>query len=99
MTRAGYQGEPHPYSHRAVGELCPGAEAVGFGDFGSAFEALSAGAVDELVLPIENSTTGSVLEVLDRLAHGEGVIVAEHRIEIRHALMAVPGASLSLIHI
>lgn len=97
MTRAGYQGEPHAYSHRAVGELCPAAEAVGFRDFGSAFEALAAGEVDELVLPIENSTTGSVLEVLDRLAHGEGVIVAEHRIEIRHALMAVPGADLRSI--
>ena len=79
--RIGYQGEDHSYSHRAVGELFPDADAVGLPTFAGAFAALSGGAVDRLVLPIENSTTGSVLPVLDRLFDSEAAIVAEHLIE------------------
>lgn len=93
----GYQGEPYSYSHRAAGELFPGADRVGFPSFPKAFDALAQGAVDRLVMPIENSTTGSILPVLDRLV-GNGVrIVGEHLVEVRHALMAPAGATLDTI--
>lgn len=94
--RIGYQGEPLSYSHRAVTELFPEGEAVGVDSFAGAFAALDDGTVDRLVLPVENSTTGSVLPVLDRLpgdvAHDPIAIVAEHLVEVRHALLGVPGA-------
>lgn len=93
----GYQGEPRSYSHRAAGEVFPGEERVGFPSFAAAFHALNDKDVDRLVLPIENTTTGSVLPVLDRLAQTDASIVAEHTIEVQHALMAVPGASLDEI--
>lgn len=99
--RIGYQGEAHSYSFRAVGELFPEAEAVGFQSFVAAFDALDDESVDRLVMPVENSTTGSVLPVLDRLAGAEGraavSIRREHLVEIRHALLGVPGASLEQI--
>jgi prephenate dehydratase len=93
--RIGYQGEPGSYSHRAVVETHPGCAAVGYEAFDVAFDALASGEVDRLVLPIENSTTGSVLEVLDRLATGDAAIIAEHRVEVRHALLTVPGTQPS----
>ena len=63
--RIGYQGEPHSYSYRATAELFPNEESVGLYTFFDAFVALEEGRVDRLVLPVENSTTGSVLPVLD----------------------------------
>ena len=97
--RVGYQGEPYSYSWRAAGELFPDGEAIGLHGFAEAFQALDAGRVDRLVLPVENSTTGSVLPVLDRLpgdgAHSPIAIVAEHLVEVRHSLLGVPGASLA----
>lgn len=96
--RVGYQGEPLSYSHRAVSELFPAAEAVGFVTFAASFAALRAGEVEHLVLPVENSTTGSVLPVLDRLPARPGEIpvriVGEHLVEVRHALLGLPGARL-----
>jgi len=96
--RIGYQGEELSYSHRAVTELFPAAEPVGFPSFVAAFAALDVGTVDRLVLPVENSTTGSVLAVLDRLPRTEGrapvAVVAEHLVEVQHALLGVPEAGL-----
>lgn len=95
--KIGYQGEPHSYSDRAAGQLFPDAGRVGYGSFAAAFGALESGEADRLVLPIENSTTGSVLPVLDRLVTSRAAIVAEHLMEIRHVLLALPGADLELI--
>lgn len=92
--KVGYQGEDRSYSDQAVGELFPDAARVGFGGFAHAFHALRAGQVDRLVLPIENSTTGSVLPVLDRLTQSRASIVGEHMVEVRHALIGLAGATV-----
>lgn len=92
--RVGYQGEPGSYSYLVADQLVEGVERIGFPSFVAAFNALADNEVDRLVLPIENSTTGSVLPVLDRLVEAEASIVAEHLIEVRHALLGLPGASL-----
>ncbi|MGH8926838.1 MAG: prephenate dehydratase domain-containing protein, partial [Acidimicrobiia bacterium] len=76
--RIGYQGEELSYSHQATGELFSDHERVGFPSFVAAFEALRDGEIERLVVPIENSTTGSVLPVLDRLLPGQVHITAEH---------------------
>lgn len=90
----GYQGEPKSYSHQACVELFPDIEKIGYPSFPAAFEALTIGAVNQLVLPIENSSMGSILPVLDRLLDGGYAMVAEHFVEVRHALLAVPGTSI-----
>ena len=90
----GYQGESFSYSDRAASELFPDRERIGFENFVGAFDALTDGKVGRLVLPIENSTTGSVLPVLDQLALGGAKIVAEHYVAVRHAVLGVPGATL-----
>ncbi len=90
--KVGYQGEERSYSHQAVTDLYPKAEAVGLHGFAEAFTALADGSVDLLVVPIENSTTGSILEVLKGLATADASIVAEHYGRIRHALLGLPSA-------
>lgn len=95
--KIGFQGERYSYSDRAAAELFPSAERTGFPTFLAAFEALAGGAVDHLVLPIENSTTGSVLPVLDRLVDAPARIIAEHLVEVRHSLLGVPGTELARI--
>lgn len=88
----GFQGEEFSYSDQAAAELFPQEERHGYATFVGAFDALAAGEITRLVVPIENSTTGSVLPVLDRL--GQNQIVAEHLVEVRHALLAHHGSSL-----
>lgn len=75
----------------------PDAELVGFASFAAAFHALADREVERLVLPIENSTTGSVLPVLDRLVASPASIIAEHVREVRHALLGIEGATLQLV--
>lgn len=95
--KAGYQGEPGSYSYTAAGELLPDADRVGFASFAAAFHALVDKEVDRLVLPIENSTTGSVLPVLDRLVQSPASIIAEHVVEVRHALLGLESSTVDSI--
>lgn len=96
--RIGYQGEQHSYSHRACLQLFPDAQHVGVHSFPEAFAVLDRSEVDRLVLPVENSTTGSVLPVLDRLPddgkRNKLAVVAEHLVEVRHALLGLPQATI-----
>lgn len=92
--RIGYQGEALSYSDQAVTELFPDSEPIGFPSFVAAFESLRDGEIERLVVPIENSTTGSVLPVLDRLLPGQVHIIAEHLVEVRHALLGLHGSAL-----
>ena len=92
--RIGYQGERYSYSDRASLEMFSGDDRIGYPSFLSAFAGLGSGEVERLVLPIENSTTGSVLQVLDRLVDTPARIVAEHQVEVRHSLLGLPGALL-----
>lgn len=91
--KIGYQGETYSYSDQACSELFPDGDRIGFPTFSAAFAALRTGDVERLVLPIENSTTGSVLPVLDRLLPGNVYVTGEHLVEVRHALLAIPGAT------
>ncbi len=63
--------------------------------FEDAFEALRDGRADYAVLPIENSSTGTIAGVADLLVKYGYYIVGEIYIPIRHCLMGVKGASLS----
>lgn len=90
--RIAYQGEPGAYSEEAVGSIFPGAEPVGHATFRLTFEALTIGAVDAAVLPVENTTAGVVQEVTDLLWETPGLrIVREHVQPVRHCLLGWPG--------
>lgn len=62
--------------------------------FREAMEAIEEGAADYAVLPIENSTAGSVDEMYDLLVEFENYIVGETIIPITHTLSGLPGTDL-----
>ena len=95
--RIGYQGEVYSYSHQVATELFSDQELRGYSNFSGAFAAMREGEVDRLVLPIENSTTGSVLPVLNRLVADDVHIIAEHKKIASHSLLGLAGAELSEI--
>ena len=91
-SKVAYQGEPGAYSEEAVNSVFPEAAAVGFATFRLTFEALSMGAVDAAVLPVETSSAGIVQEVSDLLWELPGVrVVGEHIHPVRHYLLGWPG--------
>ncbi len=63
--------------------------------FDSAFAALDGGEADYAVLPIENSYTGTIADVIDLLAKYGYFITGEVDVPIRHCLLGIKGAKLS----
>jgi len=101
-----FQGERGAYSQAAIAGLVrtlsphPATTTVGTvpsPTFGAALEALAAGTARSALLPVENSTTGSIQEVWDLLVHAPVSVLAEVVLPVRHALLAAPGASLATI--
>lgn len=95
-ARVVFQGTEGAYGQAAMknyfGENCNSYHVRTFRD---AMEAIEEGAADYAVLPIENSSAGSVNEMYDLLVEFENYIVAETIIPITHTLAGLPGASLS----
>ena len=98
-TKVVYAGVPGAYAESAMLKFF-GTEIDGFNveTFGDAMEAVHSGAADYAVLPIENSSTGSVNDVYDLLSEYDNHIVGETMVKIEHALLGLPGSSLDQIH-
>ena len=90
-----YQGVEGAYSHNALQELFPHAEALACPTWDGVFDAVEAGTAEAGVVPFENSHAGDVSAVLD-LCYNHGLyITAMYDLAIRHNLLALPGAQLS----
>ena len=96
--RVTYQGVEGSYSHlaaqRRYGGRSGGALLTGHDSFRGAAEAVLAGTADLALLPIENTTAGSINETYDLLAGGALHITGELVSAIEHCLLALPGATL-----
>ena len=96
--RVTYQGVEGSYSHlaaqRRYAGRTGGALLTGFDTFRGAAEAVISGAADLALLPIENTTAGSINETYDLLAAGGLHITGEVVAAIEHCLLALPGAKL-----
>ena len=93
--RVVYQGEPGCYSEEAaVGFFGPDVNSRGLAWFPDVFAALERGEADYAVLPVENSSTGSIRQVYDLLSQYNYYVVGECQVEVRHCLMALPGVAL-----
>ncbi len=88
------QGEPGSFSHEAAMRMVPGAEIVPCSVSAEVFAALTGGAVDAAVIPIENSLAGSVLEHFDLLLDNDVKVLSEMPLRIRHNLIAAPGVKI-----
>ncbi len=93
--RVVYQGEPGCYSEEAaVGFFGPEVSSRGLAWFPDVFAALERGEADYAVLPVENSSTGSIRQGYDLLAQYNYYVVGECQVKVEHCLMALPGAAL-----
>jgi chorismate mutase/prephenate dehydratase len=66
----------------------------GAGSFRAVVDAVAGLAADFGVLPIENTTAGSINETYDLLAGSELKIVGEVVLDVEHCLLAIEGATL-----
>ncbi len=99
--RVAYQGVEGSYSHLTAQRRYAGRDAgvllSGFDNFRSAADSVRTGKNDVALLPIENSTAGSINETYDLLSAGDLVINAEEVTEVKHQLLALPGTKLLTI--
>lgn len=92
----GYQGVPGCYSHQVGREYFgEGAVTLSCRSFRDVFEALAKGKIQYGILPIENSTSGSINEVYDLIGEYEFHIVGEKYLKVEHNLLGVEGTVLS----
>jgi chorismate mutase/prephenate dehydratase len=96
--RVAYQGVEGAYSHlsaqRHYRDQGGGVLLTGYQTFRDAADAVRDGTVDVALLPVENSTAGSINETYDQLAEGDLVINAEVISQVEHCLLALPGVAI-----
>jgi len=103
--RVGFQGTEGAYGHQAALQHFAVAQRPvafkAYGTFRQMLEAVIEGSVDRAMLPIENTTAGSVYESYDLLLRFNLSLVGEEIVDVRHCLLGVadvPLESLRRIH-
>jgi prephenate dehydratase len=84
-----FQGAPGANSHIAALEAFPDCCPLPCFAFADAIEAVQDGTADRAIIPIENSQHGRVADIHFLLPESGLVIVAEHFLPIRYALMGL----------
>jgi prephenate dehydratase len=94
--KVAFQGERGAYSEEAC--------RAHFGDslsdivpcprFRAVYEAVASGQADRGMVPVENSTAGSIQENFDLLLEFGLVVVGEQSLRVRHHLLALPGETI-----
>lgn len=92
-----YQGVPGAYQELAARALFPACEPQYVSTWEQVFQAVHTGKADAGVVPVENTTAGTVSEVYDLLLKYDLSINRSYIKKICHCLAAVPGAVLSSI--
>jgi chorismate mutase/prephenate dehydratase len=92
VFRVAYQGGAGAYSELAAkahfSRRTERLASKGFQSFAEAAQEVEEGRFDYAILPIENTTTGSINEVYDLLRSTSLSIVGEHRLKIEHCLIS-----------
>ena len=88
------QGVEGAYSQHAADRLFKHATISYFEEFEGVFRAVDQGFCKYGVLPVENSTAGTVNQVYDLMMRHKFSIVRSVRIKVDHILLALPGAKL-----
>lgn len=92
------QGVEGAYSQHACEKLFQIPRIMYFNNFASIFASIDKGLCDYGVLPIENSTAGSVKQIYDLMMYYNFNIVRSVRIKVDHNLLAKKGTDISKIH-
>lgn len=95
--KVAFQGEPGAYSEEAGYGYYDAMEMVPQESFEAVFEAVTSGACESGLIPIENSLAGSIHHNYDLLLRHELHIVGEYLLRVRHCLISFPGVKQSEI--
>ena len=91
--KAAYQGIPGSFGEQAMMSYFGSeADALPMDSFEGVFEAAACGKAEFGILPIENSSTGSINDVLDLLVKYDCYVCGEILIRVNHGLLGVKGA-------
>ena len=100
-TSVAYLGTIGSYSylaaHKYLNHYCGKVDAVGCSTFSEIVQAVETGRCMYGVLPIENSSSGSINDVLDVLQMTSAVFIGELYVNIDHAILGPQNISLSQI--
>ena len=88
------QGAEGAYSQIACDKMFSLPQILYFGRFDGVFRAVETGMCRYGILPIENSSAGSVTEVYDLMEKYNCKIVRSLKLKIEHCLLAKPGVNL-----
>ncbi|MEM1521216.1 MAG: prephenate dehydratase [Candidatus Korarchaeum sp.] len=95
--RVSIQGERGSYSEEAVLQyfgMCA-YELITKNYLEEVFDSVESGEADYGVVPVENSSTGSIRKSLDLLLARDVRVIGESKVKVSHALLGVRGAKLS----
>lgn len=93
--RIACQGVEGAYGQMAADKMFPRGDLTFMRTFEGVFDAVGSGLCDFGVLPVENSSNGSVRMTYDLLRTKNVKIIRSERLCIRHQLLAKPGTKLS----
>lgn len=97
IARAAYAGTGGSYSEQAAEKLFPNAKKVQAITFTQACDMVLAGEADTAVLPLENTTAGTVDNVYDLLQKKNLSIIRSITISVEHRLAVLPGTKFAAI--
>ncbi len=89
------QGVEGGYSQMAADRMFPRGKLMYFNSFEAVFDAVDSGLCAFGILPIENSSNGSVRAVYELMQEKRAYIVRSERLFVHHELLAKPGTKLS----
>jgi chorismate mutase / prephenate dehydratase len=69
----------------------------GYQTFAEVVKAVASGECEVGMLPVDNTTRGSINEVFDLLLNSQLFVVGEEKISINHCLLGLPGAELAKV--
>ncbi len=86
---------PGAYAQIAADKLFQLADITYVNDFNGVFQAVAKGLCRYGILPIENSTSGTVDAVCDLMKDHDFYIVRSYRLRVQHSLLLPPGVKLA----
>jgi len=99
--RVSYQGTDGAFSHQAAmrhfEQRYSNVDCIGYTRFEEAANAVLSGEADVAILPIENTTAGSINDTYDLLNDKELFVTGEEVLHINHCLMAPKNVEISNI--
>lgn len=93
-ARVACQGVEGAYSQKACDKMFQLADITYVNTFANVFSAVESGLCDYGIVPLENSTAGSVNQTYDLLAKHDFFIVRSLKMQVNHVLVGKKGVSL-----